>query len=99
MSLVFAVAACVGAVLLLAEKDVRLWGIVALIAGGAAVAIALGLLRLSLAGISISLILGGALAVAGILALMKTGKKIRVVAATVISLVGILVALDALGIG
>ena len=98
MSLVFAVAALVGAVLLLAERDVRLWGIVALVAAGAAVAIALGLLHLNVAGISISLILGAALAISGALALMKVSKKIRIVAATVITFVGVLVALSALGI-
>ena len=98
MSLVFAVAALVGSVLLLGDKDSRTWGLIGIVAAGVAVASALGLLTLSIAGFSISLILGIALAVAGGIALTKVSSKIRIIAATIVAAVGTLTALAALGL-
>ena len=98
LSLVFAVAALIGGFLLLGDKSSRMWGIIAMIAAGADVAIALGLLTLSIAGLSISLLLGIVLAVAGIIALMRISSKVRVIAATIVASVGILQALAGLGI-
>ena len=98
MSIVFAVAALVGAVVLLGDRDSRTWGVISLIAAGVAVASALGLLHLSIAGYSISLILGVVLAVAGAIALTRVQKKLRVVAATIVCAVGALTAAAALGL-
>lgn len=98
LSLVFAIAALVGGFLLLGDKSSRTWGIIAMIAAGVGVAISLGLLTLSVAGLSISLLIGIALAVAGGIALMRISSKIRVIAATVVCAVGVLMALAGLGI-
>ena len=98
MSVIYAVGALIGAVLLLGDKASRTWGVIAVIAAGVAAAIALGLLSLSLAGYSISLILGVVLAVAGGIALTRVQKKLRVVAATIVCAVGALTAAAALGL-
>jgi hypothetical protein len=98
MPLVFAIAALVGSVLLLGDKDSRMWGFIGIVAAGIAVATALGVISLSIAGISISLILGIALAVAGGIALTKVSSKMRIIAATIVAAVGTLTALAALGI-
>lgn len=93
-SMIFAVAALVSAVVLLLQSKNRLWAIVALVAAGLHLLIVSGLLRLSLSGISLSLVLGLALLVAGVMSWLKVVGKVQVSAATVVTLAGALMALS-----
>ena len=67
----------------------RLWPAVATVAAGLELLKGLGLLHLSVSGLSLSLVLGAALAVAGALCWAKLSGKLHVTAATVIMLVGV----------
>lgn len=92
-----AIIALVGAVVSLDTRP-RVFAAIAVAASGVEVAIALGLLSISVSGVSLPLVLGGALAVAGAMLLGNAAGKTGIAAATVVTLVGVLQALTALRI-
>ncbi len=83
-----AVAALVASVLLLVTHQARIPAIVAAVASGLEVLIALGMVRIHVAHLPLGLILGASLAVAGVLVHLKAAAKVAVSAATVTVLVG-----------
>jgi hypothetical protein len=95
---VLAIAALVASILLLLGPASRAAAIVALVASAVEVARALGLVRVSVAGVPLSLVLGLGLAVPGVLLWLRASAKTPVSAATVVALVGILQVVLALGL-
>jgi len=93
-----AIAALAGSIALVLGSASRALAIVALIASGLEVAMALGLIRVSVAGVPLSLVLGLGLAVPGLLAWLRASAKSAVSAATVVAFVGILQVVLALGL-
>jgi len=93
-----AIAALAGSIALVLGSASRALAIVALIASGLEVAMALGLIRVSVAGIPLSLVLGLCLAVPGVMAWLRVSAKSAVSAATVVAFVGILQVVLALGL-
>jgi hypothetical protein len=88
LSFVFAVAALVCAVLLLVQIKNRLWALVAAVVAAVELLIALNVIRLSVAGVPLAMVLGVALAIAGVVVWMQVQGKTHVSAATIIALVG-----------
>jgi len=86
---ILALVALAASVLLLLKKESRLWAIVAA---------AFGLLSISIAGLDLGLILGGALVVAGGFLFAGVREKIRVACATAIILTGALLLVSSLGL-
>ena len=95
MAPAFAIAALVGSIMLL-QLSTRVYAVFAVVVSGLEVAMAFGVVSLHVRGVS--LLLGGALAVLGILMFMKAAAKTQVAAATVVTLVGALQVLQALKI-
>ena len=95
---ILALVALAASVLLLLKKESRLWAIVAVVAAGIMVAAAFGLLSISIAGLDLGLILGGALVVAGGFLFAGVREKIRVACATAIILTGALLLVSSLGL-
>lgn len=89
-SMMFAVAALGCSIYLAVSLSARLWPVVAAVIAGAEVMMAMGLFRLSISGVSLVLVLGVGLSVAGGVCWMKVTGKTQVTAATVILLVGVL---------
>ena len=87
-SLILAIAALACAVLLVVQLKNRLWAAVAVAVAGLEVLIAFGLVRLSIASFPLPIVLGVALAVAGVLLWLKVQGKTHVSAATVVAAVG-----------
>lgn len=85
-----AVAALAASALLLFAGARRTLAMVALVASGLEVAMALGALRLHVAGIPLGLALGLALAIPGLLAWLKASSKAAVSAAAIVALAGVL---------
>lgn len=85
---VFAIAALACALFLVFQTNSRVWAIVAAVVAGLELLIALGLVRLSVAGIPLGTLLGLALAVAGVFAWLQVQGKTHVSAATLIAAVG-----------
>lgn len=85
-----AVAALAASVVLFFSTVGRSLALVGLAASGVEVAMALGALRLHVAGLPLGLVLGLALAVPGLLAWLRAASKPAVSAAAVLALVGIL---------
>jgi hypothetical protein len=85
-----AVAALGASLVLLFSTVGRPLAVVGLVASGLEVAMALGALRLHVAGVPLGLVLGLALAIPGLLSWLRAASKPAVSAATVLSLVGIL---------
>ena len=77
-------------VVLLLQHKARLFPVIALIASGVELLMALGILHLSLGSIPLVLILGAALAVAGVAVYIKASAKPVVSSATIVTLVGAL---------
>lgn len=96
LSLILAIAALACAVLLAVQLQSRVFAIIAAFVAGIEVLIAFGILRLSISGIPLGLVLAIALAVAGVLTWAKTQGKLHVSAATVILVVGALQVVTAL---
>ena len=96
MSLALAVAALVASVLLLLQFKGRLLPIIALVASGVEVLMALGVLRLDLRGLPLGLVLAGALAVSGVMMYLRAGPKTVVASTTCVALVGVVQVLVAL---
>jgi len=92
-----AVSALVAAVALFLSAQSRALATIALVAGALEVAMAFGVLRLSVAGVPLGLVLGLALAVPGVLAWLRATAKTAVSAAAIISLAGFLQVLSAIG--
>ncbi len=84
-----AVAALAASAVLFFSAVGRALAIVGLAASGLEVAMALGALRLHVAGIPLGLVLGLALALPGLLAWLRAASKPAVSAAAVLALVGI----------
>ncbi len=93
----FAIIALVGGVVSLDTRP-RAFAAIAVVASGVEVAIALGLLSISVTGVSLPLVLGAVLAVAGAMLLGNASGKTGIAAATIVTLVGVLQALTALRI-
>jgi hypothetical protein len=93
-----AIAALAGSIALVLGSATRALAVVALVASALEVAMALGLIRVSVAGIPLSLVLGLALAVPGVMAWLRASAKSAVSAATVVAFVGILQVVLALGL-
>ncbi len=91
-----AVAALVASAALFLSSQSRALAVVALVASGLEVAMALGLLHLSVAGVPLAIILGLALAVPGVLAWLHASAKGAVSAAALITFVGALQVLSSL---
>jgi hypothetical protein len=85
-----AVAALAASLVLLFSTVGRPLAVVGLVASGLEVAMALGALRLHVAGVPLGLVLGLALAIPGLLAWLRAASKPAVSAATTVALVGIL---------
>jgi hypothetical protein len=85
-----AVAALAASAVLLFSTVGRPLAVVAVIASGLEVAMALGALRLHVAGLPLGLVLGLALAVPGLLAWLRAASKPAVSAAAVVALAGVL---------
>ncbi len=85
-----AVAALAASAVLLFAAVARPLAVIGLVASGLEVAMALGALRLHVAGIPLGLVLGLALAVPGLLAWLKATSKAAVSAAAILALAGVL---------
>jgi hypothetical protein len=85
-----AVAALAASAVLVFSSVSRPIAAVALVASGVEVAMALGALRLHVAGVPLGLALGLALAVPGLLAWLRAASKAAVSAAAVLTLAGLL---------
>lgn len=85
-----AVAALAASAVLLFSSVGRPLAVVALVASGLEVAMALGAIRLHLAGVPLGLVLGLALAVPGLLAWLRAASKPAVSAAAILALAGVL---------
>lgn len=91
------IAGFAAALFMLTDPSARVMAIVAAIASGIEVAMAFGLVRLSVAHLPLGLVLGLCLAVPGILGWIRSSSKTAVSAAAVVSLVGILQVVAAVG--
>lgn len=98
LSTVLAVAALAASVVLLVQSQSRAWAIAAAVASGIMVAAAFGLLTFSIAGVSLSVVLGGVLVVAGAFLYGKESRKLRVACSTVVAVVGAIVLVQGLGL-
>jgi hypothetical protein len=87
-------AALGGSLFLLSPKKARVAAIVAAITSGVLVAMSLGVVSISVRYVELGLTV--ALAVAGVVLVMRVEQKLRVVAATVVAAVGVVLALQAL---
>ena len=97
LHLALAVAGLAGAAFLVAGKAARFPGTVALLAAAIEVAMALGLVHFSVAGVPLGLVLGLCLAVPGLLAWLRSTSKAAITAATVVFLGGALQVIGAVG--
>ena len=94
---ILAIAALVGSISLFLGPANRTLAVIALIASALGVAMRLGLIRVSVAGIPLSLVLGLGLAVPGVMIWLRASGRSAISAATVVALVGILQLLLAIG--
>lgn len=88
LHLALAVSALAAALLLLAFSAQRALAIVAALAAGIQVAMALGLLRLGVTGLPLGLVLGLAVGVPGLVAWLRATAKPAISAAAVVAFVG-----------
>ncbi len=95
--LALAVAALAASIWLLVSSHARTLAMIAIVASGLEVAMALGLLRLSVAGVPLRIVLGLALAIPGLLAWLRASAKSAVSAAALVAFVGVLQVLSSLG--
>lgn len=92
-----AVSALVAAAALFLSGQSRALATIALVAGALEVAMSFGVLRLSVAGVPLGLVLGLALALPGVLAWLRASAKTAVSAAAVVAFTGVLQVLSAIG--
>jgi hypothetical protein len=97
MPLAMVVAALAASLLLLFQLKKRLFPIVAVVASGMEILLALHIVTFGVRGLNLWLLLGATLVVAGTLIWMKAGGKVHVTAATIVTLVGTLQVFSALG--
>jgi hypothetical protein len=83
-------------IVLLLQHKARLFPVIALAASGLELLMSLGILHLSFGSIPLALILGAALAVAGVAVYLKASAKTVVASATIVTLVGVLQVASAL---
>lgn len=95
-ALVQPVAALVASILLLLAGRRSVWEIVAIVASGLWLAIATGTFAWPLKGVSSGLVIGAALALAGVMVYLRTSNKREVTAATIVTLLGSILLLGAL---
>src|SRR4051794_40323558 len=93
---VLILAALASSLLLVFQLKQRLFPIVAAVASGVEAVLAFHLLKFGVKGINLGLVLGGVLAVAGVLIWAKATAKTHVTAATIIALVGAIQVITAL---
>lgn len=96
-SLVQPVAAVVSAVLLLLAGRKRIFEVIALVASGVWLALALDIFKWPLTGLKPGLAIGGALLVSGVVVYLKTSNKREVTASTVLAILGGILVFAALG--
>jgi hypothetical protein len=96
LSVGFAMVALVASVILLRFKR-RYLPIIAVVASGIEVAIAFGLVKLSIAGLPLMLILGAVLTAMGVIIFMKVNTKLMLAASTILTFIGVIQLLVALG--
>ena len=89
-AVILTLAALIGATLLVVRAPKRVWPVLAIIAAVIEVAMAFGFLQMSIAGVSLRLVLGAVLLVSGIASYLAVSKKSLVSAATTVALVGLL---------
>lgn len=82
--------ALIGSIILVIDARQRLYALVALIASGLEALIAADMVTFGVKGISLGLILGGVLAVAGALCYWRATAKHAIAAATLVTAVGAL---------
>ncbi len=97
LHVMLAVAALVAAVSLFLSAQSRALATIALLASALEVAMAFGVLHLSVARVSLGLVLGLALAVPGVLAWLRASSKTAISAAAIVSLAGVLQVLSSIG--
>jgi hypothetical protein len=97
LHIALALSALAASAALLLSGASRTLAVIALVASGIEVAMALGLLHLSVARLPLGIVLGFALAVPGVLAWLRTGAKTAVSAAVIVTFVGALQIASALG--
>jgi hypothetical protein len=98
LSIVFPALALLGSLMLLSNKEVRPYAVVGAIAAAAELALAMGWLHISIAGLPMGTVLGGALAVVGVFSFMKVTDRNAVAAATSVLIVGALQLATGLGL-
>lgn len=96
-SLVQPVAAVVSAVLLLLAGRKRIFEVIALIASGVWLVMALGVIKWPIPSLKPGLVIGGALLVSGVAVYLKTSNKREVTASTVLAILGGILLFAALG--
>ncbi len=96
VSTVLALAAAAASLLLLMQARQRAFPTVALVASGVQVLLYFRILSISVSGASLSVVLGTALAVAGVVSWTQLEQKLPVTAAAVIATVGAVQVLAAL---
>jgi hypothetical protein len=94
---ILAVSALAASAALFLSSASRALATVALVASGIEVAMALGLLRLTVANVPLGIVLGLALAVPGLLAWLRTSAKTATSAAAIVAFVGALQVVSAIG--
>jgi hypothetical protein len=90
LHIALAVAALAASVVLLFSTVGRALALAGLVASGLEVAMALGALRLHVAGVPLGLVLGLALAIPGLIAWLRAASKPAISAAAILALVGCL---------
>jgi hypothetical protein len=96
-SLVQPVAAVVSAVLLMLAGRKRIFEVIALIASGVWLAIAIDIFKWPFPSLKFGLAIGGALLVSGVAVYLKTSNKREVTASTVLAILGGILVFAALG--
>ncbi len=97
LHLALAASALVASIVLVLSQASRVLAIVALVASGVEVAMALGMLHLSVAHLHLGIVLGLALAIPGVLAWLRSSAKSATSAAVIVTFVGALQIATALG--
>ncbi len=88
LHLALAASALVASIVLVLSQASRVLAIVALVASGVEVAMALGMLHLSVAHLPLGIVLGLALAIPGVLAWLRSSAKSATSAAVIVTFVG-----------
>jgi hypothetical protein len=94
LSTILIVAALAASIFLITQKSARVFAILAAVVSGVALTLALGFISIRVS--HVDLVIGIALAVLGVVLLFRVDEKFRVVASTVIAMVGAVMALGTL---